>query len=184
MKAFVSALSAAVLILGMGRSGLGSEVIEETGTRVIVREHPKTGRPYVSIIPSGAETPRDPFGEARKRYGRPDYRMLDPKVKSGQIAYEGPWSDRKKVYIFAASLMTVGVVGGGIGMATAASAAGSTAAGGGGAYVAAGTAVTAGSAAVVAAKSRPDPHREDFDHTSQAKLLEEEKLEEGKKEEE
>ncbi len=157
--------------------GEASEIVDETGTQVVVREHPKTGRPYVSIIPADQSIAQDPFASQRKRYSRPDYRMLDPKVKKGDIPYDGPWSDRKKVYIFATSLMTVGVVGGGIGLAVAPAASTGAAAGGGGAYLAAGTAVTAGSAATAAIATQPDPHRDDYDHQSESKLEEVEDVE-------
>ena len=86
-----------------------SEVIQKTPTRVVVREHPRTGRPYVSIVSSEAPA-RDPFSGLHQAMKRPDYRMLDPKIKAGQIPYEGPYSDRKKVYLLAASLATVGAV--------------------------------------------------------------------------
>jgi hypothetical protein len=151
-----------------------SEVVEETSTQVIVREHPQTGKPYVTIISADTAESKGPFETQGKKYARPDYRMLDPKVKAGDIPYDGPWSDRKKVYIFAASLMTVGVVGGGIGMAVAPAASTGAAAGGGGAYLAAGTAVTAGSAATAAVATQPDPKRDDYDHKSESKLLEQE----------
>jgi hypothetical protein len=150
-----------------------SEVIEETPTQVVIREHPKTGRPYVSIVSSGSPTPKDPFTQLRKSYSRPDYRMLDPKIKSGEIPYNGPWSDRKKVYLFAASIATVGTVGASLGLATASTAAASTAASGGaGAYLAAGTAVAGGAVAGAVGATRQDPHSDDFTQASESRVLE------------
>lgn len=145
------------------------EITDITHTQVIVRQHPKTGKPYVSIVPSGA-APRDPFTGTEKKYARPDYRMLDPHFKNGDIPYNGPVSDRKKVYVFAATLMTVGTVGGAVGIAAAPVAAG-TAAGGAGAYVGAGAAVagTAVAASLLASKKRP--WDDDYQHTSESKTL-------------
>jgi hypothetical protein len=145
-----------------------SEVIEPTRTQVIVREHPKTGRPYVSIVSSDRAVPPDPFS-GQKKYSRPDYRLLDPKVKAGEIPYDGPYSDRRKIYIFAATLATVGTVGGVAGMAAAPAAAGAGASGGGAAYLAGGTAVAAGSAAAVTAVTHSDPKEENFIHRSESK---------------
>ncbi len=124
-----------------------SVVMEETPTQVIVREHPRTGKPYVSIVSNQGLVPSDPLQKLQgAHYSRPDYRMLDPKIKSGKIPYEGPVIDRKKVYILAASLATVGVAGG-TAIAAAAPAASAAAAGSGagaGAYAAAGAAVAGG----------------------------------------
>lgn len=145
-----------------------SQAIEKTGTQVMIREHPKTGRPYVSIVSSELPNPIDPFLRQRSRYSRPDYRMLDPKIKSGKIPYEGPYSDRKKVYVLAVSLATLGVAGGAVGMATASTAA-STAAGGGGAYVTAGSAVAGTATAASLIKSQPDPEKDRYTHTSESK---------------
>lgn len=148
-----------------------SRAIEETGTQVMVREHPKTGRPYVSIVSSELPNPIDPFLRQRSRYSRPDYRMLDPKIKPGAIPYEGPYSDRKKVYVFAASLATLGVAGGAAGMATASTAA-SASATGGAAYVAAGSAVAGTATAASLIKSQPDPEKDRHTHTSESRRLE------------
>ena len=150
-------------------STFASEVIEETQTAVVVREHPKTGRPYVSItLPSKISI--DPFSTSRKRYPRPDYRLLDPKIKSGQIPYEGPYSDNKKIYIFAASLATLGTAGGLTLAAVAPAATGVAAASGGGAaYLAGGAAVATGSAAAAAAVLRSNPKEEDYSHRSESR---------------
>lgn len=165
------AASAALVFCFFGGQVLtaAEEVKDPTNTQIIVRQHPKTGKPYVSIVPSG-EVPKDPFTGALKKYARPDYRMLDPHFKSGDIPYNGPVSDRKKVYLFVASLMTVGTVGGAIGIAAAPVAAG-TAAGGAGAYVGAGAAVagTATAASLLASKKRP--WDDDYKHTSESELV-------------
>jgi len=175
---FVCALSLTVST-GIARPGFakGGEVQDVTHTQVVVREHPKTGKPYVSIVPDGDVTP-DPFTGQKKAYIRPDYRMLDPKVKSGDVPYDGPVSDRKKVYVFAASLMTVGTVGGAVGMATAPVAAG-TAAGGAGAYVGAGAVVAGTTAAASIAASKKRPWDDDYEHISESALVRSEENEKG-----
>lgn len=150
-----------------------SEVLEDTHTQVIVRNHPKTGKPYVSIIPGEKEAAEDPFTKQKSTYSRPDYRMLDPKVKSGEVPYDGPYSSSTKVYVFAATLATLGVAGGAIGLATvpastAASNGGvglatvplastSAATGGAGIYFAASGAVAAvdATSAIIANRSAP-----------------------------
>lgn len=148
-----------------------SEVIEETQTRVVIREHPKTGKPYVSIIPAETPEPPDPFTGQKARILRPDYRMLDPKIKSGKIPYEGPVSDRKKVYIFAASLAALGAAGGALPIApVAAGSAGAS--GGAGVYAAAGTAVTAGPAVAATIASKPDSKKGDYAHESEYRTIE------------
>ena len=195
---FVCALSLTVST-GIARPGFakGGEVQDVTRTQVVVREHPKTGKPYVSIVPEGevpdaqaadgrpdtrhravGAVPPDPFTGQKKAYIRPDYRMLDPKVKSGDVPYDGPVSDRKKVYVFAASLMTVGTVGGAVGMATAPVAAG-TAAGGAGAYVGAGAVVAGTTAAASIAASKKRPWDDDYEHISESALVRSEENEKG-----
>ena len=153
-----------------------SEGLEETHTNVVVRHHPRTGKPFVS---STSEAARDhnPFPESQT-LKRPDYRLLDPKMKSGDIPYEGPVSDRKKVYGLAATLATVGTVGGVGIMAAAPAATGTGAAGGAGLYGAAGTAVAAGTVSTAVGKSRSDPEKINFVHKSEA---EEVKAEEAEK---
>lgn len=146
-----------------------SEVIEETPTQVIIREHPKTGQPYVAIVPLSEKNPKDPF-TGQKKFSRPDYRMLDPKIKKGPIPYDGPYSSRKKVYILAATLAAVGTAGGVAGLATAPAATGAAASGGGaGAYFAGGTAVAAGSAAAVTVAARSNPKDDNYIHRSESK---------------
>ena len=150
-----------------------SEVLEETNTQVVVREHPRTGKPYVSIIRSDGAA-KDPFAGQGKFYSRPDYRMLDPKVKSGAIPYNGPYSNKTKIYIFAASLATLGAASGAAVIAAAPAATGAAASGGAGAYLAAGTAVVAGSAAAADIAMKPDLKKGDYTLGSESRLLKEE----------
>ncbi len=146
------------------RAEEGSEVFRPTGTQVAVREHPKTGKPYVTIIGKDGTRTSPALTGKIEQIARPDYRMLDPKVKSGQIPYHGPVSDRKKVYILAGTLATVGVAGS-LAASTAipAATASTGAAGGAGLYGAAGVGVITGTASGVWLKSRPNPHQNDFD---------------------
>ena len=150
-----------------------SEVIQETDTKVIVREHPRTGDPYVSIVSSRIPDPPSPF-RASQRMKRPDYRLLDPKVKAKDVPYEGPVSDRKKIYALAAALSAVGIAGGAIGMASASAAAatGAAASGGAGAYAVAGGAVAAGTVAGAVAATKTGSGQENFKQDSEARLLE------------
>ena len=177
---FNGLLAMTVLLLAQTKiipAAFSSEIIDETKTRVIIREHPKTGKPYVSIISTEIPEPPDPFTGQRGRILRPDYRMLDAKVKSGQIPYDGPVSDRTKVYIFAASLMTLGTVGGALAIAAAPAATGAGASGGAGALLAGGTAVTAGSAATYSIAAASDPKKEDYSYKSEYQLKDESKNE-------
>jgi hypothetical protein len=155
-------------------SSLGAdEILEETHTKVTVRNHPRTGIPFVSISPEDAAS--DPFADS-KPVKRPDYRMLDPKIKPKDVGYEGPVSDRKKVYILAASLATVGTVGGAGIIAAAPAATGTGAASGAGLYGAAGTAVVAGTAAGTVHLTKPsEPERVNFSHVSEAHAVPEDK---------
>lgn len=149
-----------------------SEVFEKTQTQVAVREHPKTGRSYAVIIgPEGPSRGHVLAGPV-KLIQRPDYRMLEPGVKSGEIPYEGPVSDRKKVYAFAGALAAAGVVSGVLAAAAAPAQAGAAAAGGAGIYGAAGTAVTAGTVSGVWLKRRnPSGETENFDFQSSSREL-------------
>lgn len=147
-----------------------SEIIEETRTQVIVREHPKTGRSYVSIVSSEVPAPPGPFA-GQKSYSVPDYRLLDPKVKAKDIPYDGPYSNRTKIYILAASLATVGTVGGTAIIAAAPAATGAAASGGAGAYLAGGGAVIAGSAAEYAVATHRDPKKENYVQRSESELI-------------
>ena len=162
------------LLLSFSVSSLyASEVIEETHTRVVVREHPKTGKPYVSIVSGDQPLAADPFAKQRKKMSRPNYRMLDPKVKPGEIPYDGPYSSSTKIYVFAATLATLGVAGGAVGLAAIPASTGG-AASGGGAYLAAGSAVAAGTAGTVAIKTRNNPNQDDFTLVSKSKSLDSE----------
>ncbi|MBI4372959.1 MAG: hypothetical protein HY585_04460 [Candidatus Omnitrophica bacterium] len=173
MNQFLNFLICSALILSSGWL-YASEVFEETPTTVIVREHPKTGKPYASIVSSG-QLSQDPFAGQRQKMRRPDYRMLDPKIKSGEIPYEGPYSSSKKVYIFAASLATLGVAGGAVGMAVAPAAAAGSAASGGGAYLAGAGAIAGTATAVTVIKAQPDPNQDDFTQISKSESIEFEK---------
>jgi len=147
-----------------------NEVLPETKTRIIVREHVKTSESYVSIVSTEKEKPENPLGPPQKKILRPDYRMLDPDARSGEIPYEGPVSDSTKVYLFAASIATLGVVGA---LAAPVAAAGAgTAAGGAGAFAGAGTAVGVGSLSAAFLTSRPDPNHDNFIHESASQLIE------------
>ncbi len=166
MSAFIFSL---FLIYSTIQNSFASEVLEQTETQVVVRNHPRTGKPYVSIV-SPDRLNVDPFAGNRKSYLRPDYRMLDPKIKSGVIPYKGPYSDRKKVYIFAASLAAVGTMGGTAIIATAPAATGTAASGGAGAYLAGGAAVAAGSAAEYTIATQPNPKKDIYTQRSESKL--------------
>ena len=147
------------------------EVLPETKTRVVVREHVKTGESYVSVVSVEKEKPENPLGPPQKKILRPDYRMLDPDVRSGEIPYEGPVSDSTRVYLFAASIATLGVVAG-LAVPVAAATGAGAAAGGAGALAGAGTAVGVGSISAAFLSSRPDPNRDDFIHESASRLIE------------
>ncbi len=135
------------------------EVITQTPTKVVVREHIKTGKPYVVI--TSAQGDRNPFASIPVATRvRPDYRLLDPKVKASQVRYEGPVSDRKKVYIFAGTIAALGTAGGAAVIAAAPAATGAGAAGGAGGYAAAGTAVAAGTISTSVLNTRPDPEKD------------------------
>lgn len=154
-------LLCAVLAIGIQPYAHASEVVPETNTSVLVREHPKTGKPYVVITSKDAV--QQSYFQSSKKVSRPDYRLLDPKVKSGQIPYDGPYSDSKRIYIFAASVATLGA--GSLVTAAAlpaAASSGAAAAGGGGAYLAAGGAVAAGTTAAALASTKPNSKTDSF----------------------
>ena len=172
MKRLTFAVLIFIISLSQICGAAENEVLPETRAVVVIRQHPKTGKPYVVITDRGKNAP-DPFAAIRtaKPVMRPDYRMLDPKIKSGQIPYEGPVSDRTKVYIFAASLAAVGTVGGAAIIAAAPAATGAGAAGGAGLYAGAGVGVVVGSAAGTVAATKSDPKKESFEHTAQSKEI-------------
>ena len=167
-------LTFALILLMMPRISLAAEneVLPKTLTQVVVRKHPRTGKPYVVITDKGKDAP-DPFAAIRtaKPMMRPDYRMLDPKIKAGSISYEGPVSDRKKVYIFAASLATLGAAGGAAIIAAAPAATGAGAASGAGIYAGAGAGIAAGSVAGTIAATKSDPKKESFKHTAESREI-------------
>ena len=144
-----------------------SEVIEETRTQVIVREHPKTGKSYVSIVSADNPDPKDPFTGQRQKFSRPDYRLLDPQIKAKDIPYEGPYSDRKKVFLFAASIAAVGAAGGIAGLAATPAAAGAGASGPAGAYMA-GAGAVAGTAAAASVHATTGSGKDNFIHRSES----------------
>lgn len=135
-----------------------SEVVPQVREKILVREHIRTGKPYVVITNDAARNPLASLPVATRM--RPDYRMLDPKVKKNSIPYQGPVSDRKKVYIFAGTIAALGTAGGAAIIATAPAATGVGAAGGAGGYAAAGTAVGVGSVSTALLQTRPDPDKD------------------------
>lgn len=139
-----------------------NEVLTETGTKVFIREHPQTGKPFVSLRKERDAT--DLFKGFVKREVRPDYKMLDAKTKSGDVPYDGPVSDRKKVYIFAATMMTLGVAGGIVTVAMPAGAAAAGASGGTGLLGAEAATIVAATAGTVALKSHLAPGEENYIH--------------------
>lgn len=145
-----------------------SEVIQEVPTQVVVRKNPKSGKPYV-VVTKPENAAKDPFESIRKKTSRPDYRMLDPKMKSGQIPYDGPVSDRTKVYVLAATLAAAGTVSGVAVIAAAPAATGAGATGGAGLLAGSGAGVAAGTFGIAEWAKRPDPKQDDFTHTSQSK---------------
>jgi len=149
-----------------------NEVFGPVETQVAVREHPKTGKPYVTILGKDGARMHPSLSGPVKLVSRPDYRMLDPKVKKGEIPYDGPVSDRKKVYALAGTLAVTGVVAGTAVIAAAPAATGAGAAGGAGIYGAAGAAVMTGTASGVWLKSRPTQQdRENFDFKSESREI-------------
>jgi len=139
-----------------------NEVIQESDIKVFIREHPQTGKPFVSLRQE--DDPQDLFKGFVKREFRPDYKMLDARTKSGDVPYDGPTSDRKKVYIFAASMITLGVAGGIVTAAMPAGAAASGAGGGTGLLGAGAVTLATGTAGTVALKSHLAPGEENYIH--------------------
>ncbi|HOW87506.1 MAG TPA: hypothetical protein P5561_01205 [Candidatus Omnitrophota bacterium] len=143
--------------------GAENEVLQESGAKVFVREHPQTGQSFVSLRTEGKEG-RDLFKGFTRREIRPDYKMLDPKTKSGEIPYEGPVSDRTKVYVFAATIATLGVAGSAVAAAAFPASAAAAASSGGGAVLGTGAAVVAGVAADIVVESHIAPGEENYIH--------------------
>lgn len=152
-----------------------NEVLDQnqTQTQVVVRDHPRTGKPFVTIVPAGQDLNKDKFSRYRRAGSRPDYRLLDPNMKAGDIPYDGPVSSRKKVYILAASLATIGVAGGTSIIAAAPAATGAGAAAGAGGYAAAGGAVAAGTLSASLFASTPGPDDRNFTHVSESHAVKE-----------
>lgn len=148
-------------------SGTGNASEMPTGkTRVIEKTQSRTGIPYRSIVSEGKiEEPEVP-----RFYARPDYRLLSSD-RYGEVVYEGPVSDRKKVYLFAGTVAAVGVAGGTLGMLAASSSTAAASAGGGTGYLAGGGAVLAGSLAG-GLHTVKRPPQEDYDLKSQAQTVE------------
>ncbi len=145
------------------------EVVPVTPFRTVERIHPKTGKPYVTLTPEPSRP--DPLERQHSRYRRPDYRMLKADSFRGEIDYDGPSSDRTKIYVFAGAVATAGTVGG-IVLAPAAAASSGGAAGGAGGYLAAGSALSAGSvAAGLKATGYGGEERADFVQESGAWLV-------------
>ncbi len=147
---------------------IANEVIENTQTRVIVREHPKTGKPFVSIVRSDVNNDTTFFGKF-SIVSRPDYRMLDPKVKAKDVPYDGPVSDRRKVYILAGTLAALGAAGGVIGTLAPAVATSSGGAAGGAGLYAGGAALTGGGTIVGSLAAQSDNQPEDFEMKAESK---------------
>jgi hypothetical protein len=161
VKRLLASVLAAWLVVGPVFAA-ENETIVESGAKVFIREHPQTGKPFVSLRKEGDS--QDLFKGFVKREFRPDYKMLDAKTKSGDVPYDGPVSDRKKVYIFAATMITLGVAGG---IATVAMPAGAAAAGAGSGTGLLGTgavAVATGTVGTVALKSHLAPGEENYIH--------------------
>lgn len=150
---------------------LPNEVVKIQSPEVAVRVHPKTGRPYVVITHQEAVGLQNPLGSFTKAVKRPDYRMLEKNVKPKEVGYEGPSSDRKKVYVFAASIAAAGLASGTA--VLAAPAAATTAANGSGAavFAGAGTAVAAGTVAVTADALRVKPQDGNYTRESVSQEL-------------
>lgn len=168
---FAALILVLVMMAGLPVSAEESEVLPKTKTQVMVREHPKTGRSYAVIVSSEKPDAGYPYHGKVIKASRPDYRMLDPKVKRGEIPYDGPYSDRRKIYYFAAGMATAGLLGGTL-IPVAPAAAGAAGSGGGLGYGLAGTAVIDGTISTAMLKQRPDPNRDDFTHKSEAVLTE------------
>ena len=172
---FATKLTAAFVLIMMEASPLSctlpclmaNEVIEETRTRVLVREHPKTGKPFVSIVRSDFQKDASTLQDAVPT-ARPDYRMLDPKVNAQDIPYDGPVSDRRKVYLFAGTLAALGAGAGVLGALAPAAASSGGAAGGGGLYAGA-AALTGGGTVAATITAHADDQPEDFKISAESK---------------
>lgn len=148
-----------------------NEVLPETNSTVLVREHPKTGDPFISIVSSDGLPREDLVFESKEKFSRPDYRLLDPKINPKDIGYDGPYSSKTKIYILAASLASLGAAGG-LAAAAAIPAAGTAAGSGAGLGIGVGT-VAAGGAATAAAVIKIDSEiPDDYRRIQKSELLE------------
>lgn len=165
-KAGITGMVLTCLLPGLPSSQAG-EVLPQTETQVTERVHPRTGASYRVI--TAAPAPEAAYFEGAPRpYSRPDYRMLESDVQRGEIYYDGPVSSRKKVYIFAATVATLGTVGA---MSLPTAAAVGSVSGGAGAYAAGGAAVAAGTLGGAVKLTKP-AENEDFIQTTKAEVLE------------
>ncbi len=146
-----------------------SEVKDPTHTQIQVCENPKTGRVYVCVVSSDQEKGKNIFGENQKRSSRPDYRMLDYRIKAKDVSYDGPSSDRSKVYLLAGTLAATGVLAGTLLPVSAAT--GAAAGGSGLGYGAAGAGLAAGVVSSSIIASRPNPEKDNYTHESSAKVI-------------
>ncbi|HNX68406.1 MAG TPA: hypothetical protein PLL75_02570 [Candidatus Omnitrophota bacterium] len=166
---------AVFLIIGLFacRPGMAeTEVFKESGAKVFIREHPQTGKSFVSIRAETTEA-TDIFKGFTRREIRPDYRLLDPKNRSGAVPYDGPSNDRTKVYVFAATMVTLGAAGIAVTAALPAGAAATAGTGSSaGLYAAGGTAVALGTAGTVYVNTRVKPGEENYVHTAESHSLE------------
>lgn len=145
-----------------------SEVVPESSTHVSIQENASTGKPLVTITADGRAGSRYEFLKNPQNISRPDYAMLDPNRKTSDFNYDGPYSSRTKVYVFAASVAAAGLAAGTL-LPVSATAGG--AAGSAGAFAAAGTAVAAAPLATAYIRSRPDPNQNDFEHKAETVLI-------------
>lgn len=158
----IAALVIGLLLLHGFSFGMENEVMQKPIAEVFIREHPQTGKPFVSI--RSENNPTDPFKGFVKREVRPDYKMLDAYAKG--IPYDGPISDRTKVYVFAATIATLGVAGSVVAAAALPAAASTGATGGAGFYGATGVAIAVGTAGTVAYEMHVKPGDEHYTHTA------------------
>lgn len=137
---------------------------------VRILENPNMKKPFV-VIGYRDVAPSPHLTGPSGKYSRPDYRMLDYRTKPKDVGYDGPVSDRTKVYVFAATVAASGLVVAST-LPVAAASASASAAGGGIAFTAAGTAVAVGTVSSALLAQRPDPNRDSFIHESRIRVFE------------
>lgn len=168
LNRLLAVFTAAVLCLVFaGSTSIANEVLEETTTRVVVRDHPKTGKPFVSIVRPDANLVSG-LRQQLHVVSRPDYRMLDPKINTKHIPYDGPVSDRRKIYIFAGTLAALGAGAGVYGALAPAATSGASGAGGAGLY-AGGAVLTGGGSIVASIAAQTDNRPEDFKMSAESR---------------